>query len=428
MNDRVHIVGAGLSGLACAVRLAGAGLPVTLYEAAGQAGGRCRSLRDKTIGREIDNGNHLLLSGNRAALAYLAEIGAADQLTGPPRACFPFLDLKTGDRWTLRPNDGRLPWWLLKPSRRVAAAGAFTHAGGFLKLATASAAATVDTVLGKDPLFERLWEPLAVAILNTPTRTASARLLWRVLAESFAAGGAACRPLVARYSLDRSFVAPALAFLHSGGIEPQFNRRLTGLERRDGRIAALRFGDGFESVGDNGRVILALPATAAHGTMPELDAPADHHAIVNAHYRLDRPAALPGGAPLLGLIGGTAQWLFVRGDVVSVTVSAADDLAQEDSDTIAGVIWRDVAAALDLPCNPVPPHRIIKERRATFAQTPAANRPGTRTALGNLYLAGDWTDTGLPATIEGAICSGHAAAAAIIRDLRSATGENAGNR
>lgn len=428
MTARVHIVGAGLSGLACAVRLAGAGLPVSLYEAAGQAGGRCRSLLDKTIGREIDNGNHLLLSGNRATLAYLTEIGATDELVGPPTACFPFLDLETGERWTLRPNDGRLPWWLLKPSRRVAGAGAFAHIGGFLKLAMASADATVDSVLGKDLLFERLWEPLAVAILNTPTRMASARLLWRALAESFAAGGASCRPLVARHSLDRSFVAPALEFLRAAGVEPVFNRLLKGLERRDGRVTALQFGDEVEPAGDNDRVILALPATATRSILPELDAPVDHHAIVNAHFRLDQPVALPNDAPLLGLIGGTAQWLFVRDNMASVTVSAADELAQRDAGAIATTIWPDVAAALDLSGAPVPPHRIIKERRATFSQTPATNRPGTRTALNNLYLAGDWTDTELPATIEGAIRSGHKAAEAVIGEPGGGTGENTGNR
>ena len=115
---------------------------------------------------------------------------------------------------------------------------------------------------------------------------------------------------------------------------------------------------------------------------------------------------------LLGLVGGTAEWLFLRDELVSLTVSAADDLADEPSATIAARLWADTARALDLPAAPQPPGRIVKERRATFAQTPAAvaRRPGATTAWPNLFLAGDWTATGLPATIEGAVRSGQRAA------------------
>ena len=117
--SRTHIIGAGLAGLAAAVSLVHKGHAVTLYEASGQAGGRCRSYADAKLDCVIDNGNHLLLSGNKAAMRYLADVRAADALIGPPSACFPFLDLRTGQRWHLRPNAGRLPWWILDARRRV---------------------------------------------------------------------------------------------------------------------------------------------------------------------------------------------------------------------------------------------------------------------------------------------------------------------
>jgi squalene-associated FAD-dependent desaturase len=414
MMGRVHIVGGGLAGLACAVELAAADVPVTLYEAAGHAGGRCRSWHDAELGREIDNGNHLLLSGNRAALAYLKKIGAAQELAGPAEAALPFLDLETGERWRLRPNAGRIPWWLFDVARRVPGAGAMGHLRGLLALRAAPASATVGQMLGGNALYRRLWRPMAEAILNTPAGEASAQLLWRAVAETLGAGGAACRPLVARRSLGGAFVEPALNFLSRRGAEVRFHARLRGLEFDSNRVAAMQFSEGDVHPAPDERLVLAVPATDAAGLLDRVAAPGRHHAIVNAHYRLPVPAALPFGAPLLGLVGGAAHWLFLRGDLLSITVSAADELAEKDSDEIAALLWADAAGALDLDAAAVPPHRIVKEKRATFAQTPeqAAARPMTRTALANLFLAGDWTDTGLPATIEGAVRSGQAAARA----------------
>ena len=109
---RAFVIGAGLAGLAAATRLAARGIAVTLFEAAGQAGGRCRSYFDPALDQVIDNGNHLVLSGNGAIARYLDRIGARGALTGPRRAIFPFVDLKDDARWVLRLNDGPLPWWI----------------------------------------------------------------------------------------------------------------------------------------------------------------------------------------------------------------------------------------------------------------------------------------------------------------------------
>jgi hypothetical protein len=177
-------------------------------------------------------------------------------------------------------------------------------------------------------------------------------------------------------------------------------------------VRSLDFGERQVELGAGDRLILALPPGQTGALLPEIAVPGASHAIVNGHFRLAQPARLPGGAPLLGLIGGTAEWLFLRGELVSLTVSAADALADEPSEAIAARLWADSARALNLPAEPRPFCRIVKERRATFAQTPAAlaRRPGATTPWPNLFLAGDWTATGLPATIEGAIRSGHRAA------------------
>ncbi len=408
----VHVIGAGVAGLSCAVRLALGGARVAVWEGAPRAGGRCRTYRDPVLGRDLDNGNHLLLSGNDDAYAYLLAVGAVDHLTGPARAEFPFLDLETGRRWCLTPGPGRWPGWLFDPDRRVPGSRPWSYLGG-LGLRLAGRDATVARAVGTTgPLYRRFWEPLAVAVLNTPAREASARLLWPVLVETFGRGEAACRPRLTRCGLGPALIDPALSLLRKCDAEIAFGRRCKALDLAGDRVRGLTVGDRRLDLGPGDSVVLAVPPERAADLLPGLTVPTEHRAIVNVHYLLPDSA----GAPrLIGLIGGLAQWVFTRDDVASVTISAADALLGRDPDDLAAEIWPEVRRALDLPDMPPPARRVIAEKRATFAQTPgqARRRPATRTAWRNLFLAGDWTDTGLPATLEGAIRSGrHAAEAA----------------
>ncbi len=412
---RTHIIGAGLAGLATAVSLARHGGDVTVYEASGHAGGRCRSFFDAKLERTIDNGNHLLLSGNQATMCYLADIKATDSLIGPVPACFPFLDLRTGQRWRLRPNAGRVPWWILDSRRRVPDTKVWNYVSA-LRFSMAGTDTTVTDCVGDTGvLFERFWRPLAVGALNTPARAGAAQLLWSVLRETFAQGEAACRPRIPKRGLSAAFVEPALNSLPQMGATVRFGHRLRRISYTSRRVNGLDFGSKRIRLRDGEAVVLAVPPPAAAELVPALTVPDDTHAIVNVHFRLTSPAGLPPKLPLLGLIGGTAQWLFVRGDVASITVSAADALASEPAESIARKTWNDVAAELDQERDELPPYRIVKEKRATFAQTPnqVKRRPQTGTEFANLYLAGDWIDTGLPATIESAIRSGQMAARAI---------------
>jgi squalene-associated FAD-dependent desaturase len=420
---RVHIIGAGLAGLSAAVALTTQGREVVVYEAADQAGGRCRSYDDAKLGQRIDNGNHLLFSANKAALAYVEHIGARDSLIGPKRARFAFADLANGKCWELRPGRGRLPLWLLSARRRVPE----TRFGDYLRdgwrLATAKREATVGERLRRDgPLWERFWRPLVVAALNTAPEEASATLLWRVVKESFLRGEAACRPLMAGTCLASSLVEPAIAFLTEHGGQLRLNRRVRDLTFSGKRLAAIQLVDETVELSPGDTAILSVPPAVAAQLLPGLDPPEETSAIVNGHFLLSETAERSWRGitdlPILGLVGGTVDWIFLRERIASVTVSAADALAARGNDELAELLWRDVAAALGLADEPLPAHRIIKEKRATFKQSPAQlrKRRGPATDYENLFLAGDWTDTGYPATIESAVRSGLAA----VRHCRSA--------
>lgn len=407
-----HIVGAGLAGLAAAARLKQAGADIALYEAAGQAGGRCRSFHDASLGMMIDNGNHLILSGNHAALCYLDLIGGRRHLSMPERAVFPFVDLASNERWTLRPNDSRVPWWVLKADRRVPG----THAWEYFAAAPlmwAGANETVgDVMRGSGPLYDRLWHPLLLAALNTAPAQASARLAGATLRETLAMGGRACRPLIASQGLSTAFVDPALRYLEAHGVCVRYGYRLRALGFEEQRVSALDFGDAAVPLGPQDSVILAVPALVAAALVPRLETPSEFRAIVNAHYRIAPPA---GFAPITGIVGGTVEWVFAFQDRLSITVSCADRLLEIPRDSLARNLWGEVSQITGL-AEILPPWQIIRERRATFAALPSedAKRPGAEdTAWENLVLAGDWTATGLPATIEGAIRSGNRAAQAV---------------
>jgi hypothetical protein len=179
------------------------------------------------------------------------------------------------------------------------------------------------------------------------------------------------------------------------------------------RIEALDFGAETITLGADDAVILAVPPYIAASLVRGLDVPTEFRAIVNAHFRVDPPSMQP---PILGVLNGTVQWLFAFPGRLSVTISAGDRLIDAPREELAKTIWGEVACLTGLPAA-LPPWQIVRERRATFAATPAqdAKRPGAVTKWRNLVLAGDWTDTGLPATIEGAIRSGDRAADTIAK-------------
>lgn len=409
---RATVVGAGLAGLSAAVALRRAGLSIRIADAAAQAGGRCRSYHDPQLGLTIDNGNHLVLSGNEAVARFRSAIGATTPLSGPDTADFPFHDLGTGARWTVGINDGRFPWWVFRADRRVPGSRVRDYLAltGLLR-ARGGRIGTVARQSG--PVWDRLIGPVLLAALNTPLAEASAVLAGAVLRETLAQGGRAVRPRIAEPSLAACFIDPALRWLEREGMPVQLGRRLQGIAFDDDRVSRLEWNGQAQAVGPDELVVLATPPWIAASLVPGLVVPDEHHAIVNGHFAFGPP---PGAPQMLGLIGGTAEWLFALPDRLSVTVSAAETIVDRDRESLARIFWKDTCRALGIDA-PMPRWQIVKEKRATFAATPEqdARRPVARTRWRNLVLAGDWTATGLPATIEGALRSGETAAAVALR-------------
>jgi len=406
-------VGAGVAGLSAAVRLAEAGFEVIVHEAAQAAGGRCRSYADQALGLVIDNGSHLLLSGNHAALHYLGRIGSRDSLTGPGAAVFDFADMRSGERWRLRPNESRVPWWLFDRKRRAPGTGLREYFAPLAMLIRAPATKTVAEAMScAGPLYERLWRPLLLAGLNTDPREGSAALAAALMRETLGAGGRACHPLVAGRGLSRTFIDPALAFLIKRDGAIRLGDRLREICFASGRVVALEFENRSVRLAEDAAAVIAVPPLAARELLPGLETPDEFRAIVNAHFRVEPPRGQPA---ILGVVNGFIEWLFAYPDRLSVTISNADRLIDRPRDELAAWIWREAAALSSLPAE-LPPWRIVKEKRATFAATPGQNakRPPSQTQWDNIALAGDWTQTGLPATIEGAVLSGYKAASIIV--------------
>ena len=251
-------------------------------------------------------------------------------------------------------------------------------------------------------------QPLLLAALNVDPPEGSAGLAGAVVRETLLAGGQACRPLIAREGLSAVLVEPAIELLKGKGAEIHFGHELREFALSATSIGELRFAEDAIPIRPDDAVVLAVPPRAAALLLPGLKTPSKFRAIVNAHFRFDPPRDQPA---ILGVVGGLVEWLFAFPQRLSITISNADRLVELPREELAQAIWRDICQAAGIQSE-LPPWQIVRERRATFAATPEQNalRPGAVTSRKNLFLAGDWTDTGLPATIEGSVRSGNRAA------------------
>jgi len=409
----VHVIGAGVSGLAAARALAASGrCDVVVHEARSGPGGRRRSFRDETLGLDVDLGNFPLLSGWRASLALVDAIGSRGEWVEDPSPGVAFADFAAGRRWRLAPNAGRLPWWMLLTKRRgpdVTPADYWAAR----RLLTAPADATVSAFAPKGgPAYERLWRPLTLAALNAEPDAASARLAGAALRSALGGGGRGLKILTPATTFGRAFVEPLARAAARHGASLRFGRRLVAVEFGPARLGALDFETDRQELGPRDGVILASSWRVAAGLVPEIGEPSGDSSVLTAHFGRPPPRD---SARIMGAIHGAFQWMVCYGDRISVTIRDAGRLNDAPREGIAQECWRQAAALTGL-ADALPRWSIVSSRRATFPATPAnvAARPAAATRWPNLFLAGGYVRQPLPDSVEAAVRSGEAAAQAFL--------------
>ena len=419
----VLIVGAGFAGLSAAVRAARHGARVMVLEAKARLGGRATAFVERETGELVDNGQHVLLGCYTETFAFLREIGAVDRVTLQPQLAVTMID-RAGRRSRLTcpalPPPlhllaGVLEWDALAWPDRLSVLGL----GRAIRRQLASSGETVENWLIRNGqtarIREMLWDPLALAALNQSPDRAAAPVFARVLGEMFSSDPRAAAIAVPARPLHQMYAEPAREYLERHGHQVR-----TGVTARviveGSAVVAVESGGERWRVD---RVISAVPWFAfgdLFPTTPPALAPIVDRSralgsspIVTVNLRFDRPVI---DEPFIGLPGRAMQWAFDKGSYVSLVSSGAEDIVRKTNEEL-------VASAHDELIDAMPHVRaarlvrgtVVREPRATFSLAPGQPaRPQTETPIRGLYLAGDWIDTGLPATIESAVRSGHRAA------------------
>jgi len=432
----VVVVGGGLAGLTAALRLARAGVRTTLLERRPFLGGRAYSFTDGPSGDVIDNGPHAFMGAYTALRGLIAEIGAADAIAFQPRLHVPMSHPTLGAGAVAAPA---LPGPLQAPAallryRLLSRADRLRLALGALRMVarapTSLAGTTVAELLaahGQSPAARaRFWDPLVIATLNEVPERAAAAPFVAVLRRGFLAGASAARFGLAGAPLGEAFAEPLRAAIERAGGTVRTGAAVAELELRDGRASAVVLRDGGRLPVD--AVVLAVPVSSLLRMLPPaLRAERTFGAlagmatspIVSVHLWVDGDVTVgapTAGAPFVGLLESRAQWLFdcgpsrAGGRRLATVTSGARSWDAADDATIVAEVLADVRPGLGtLACRRA---HVIRERHATLSLTPDADRarPGSTTPVPNLFLAGDWVQTGLPATIESAVVSGNWAA------------------
>jgi len=437
--SKVVIIGGGFGGLSAGVRLAEAGIEVELLERRGHLGGRAYSFVDPATGDVVDNGQHLFMGCYYETISFLRKIGCLDRLKFQSSPRVDFLDKDNG-YCSFRCPDLPAPLHALAGLMRLQGltisdklkslnVGRAIRRNGNSGAEGLTVSDWLDRLGQSDRIKQRFWYPMIIATLNQDPNTASARMMKSVLHHAFGSGVEGSRIGISRVGLSELYTDEARRFIeqHGGSVRlsaevkhlTNEGTRLCGVTLRDGQVVG---GDFFISAVPPAALAGILPMTLRAGKLKNISL-LDSSPIVSINLWLDRPVL---EREFVGLLGTRTQWAFNK-DMILRSANKSNQVALVISAARGFVGWSKellVEMAMSELNELLPESRaarvvrsvVVKEREATLSHTVESDllRPGLHTSLSNFFLAGDWVDTGLPATIESAVKSGHAAAQAVL--------------
>lgn len=438
----VAVIGGGLAGLSAAVRLADLGIGVTVLEARPHLGGRAYSFRDEASGEIVDNGQHAMMGCYKHTLDFFDRIGASAKIRRQSDLRVAMVHQRRGAGTIagaplpspLHTLAGILRYRLLERSERLHALLGGARLMAMQRKSDARLRSlTVEQLLVRlgqsENARQSFWYPVAIATLNELPERACAAPFAEVLARAFFGSRADSQFILPKVGLSELYTDDARRFIEGRGGKVERRGAVAGVVIADERCTRIDLRDGRTLPVD--ACIAAVPPRALHALLPAINGWGEFATapIVSVHLWLDRPVL---SEDFTGLIGTTTQWLFNRTSLtangapqaatqcVSAVVSAAHDLVDRPGEEISDTVIRDLRACIPAARTANVLRAVtIKEKHATISLTPDAERrrPGAATALSNLFVAGDWIQTGLPATIESAVLSGRAAADLVARRL-----------
>jgi len=424
---KIAVIGGGLAGLASTVYLTDHNFTVHLYEASPKLGGRAYSFHFNPTNEFIDNGQHLMMGCYDYTLEFVKKIGAIDSLFIQDNLLINIIE-KNHVKYKLNASAGFYPFNILFALANYEALN-WVDRLKIIKLISKLLFYPTDSLnnysvkewLIKEKQTERsmeaLWEIIAVGALNSGIEKSSARIFADILKQIFLRNNKSTVLILPKQNLNHSFCLPAENFIKQKGGQIFLSSGIDEILFENNEVKGLRHNNKMEeydfivsAVPLNSLKKIISPESINKLELPDLT----YSPILNVHLWLDNNTFKE---KFYGLINSDIHWIFNHGHYISITISDAQIWMDIDPEIIVekiSVIIKEFFPYFDQ--NSIKHFKVIKEKKATFIPDKASlkNRPSTRTKIKNFFLAGDWTNTKLPATIEGAIKSGKTATDEII--------------
>lgn len=424
---RCLIIGGGVAGLTAASILSSKKIAVTLIESSPKLGGRTYSFIDKETDTIIDNGQHIMMGCYKEALSFLKLIGAENNFHYQKNLFLKIIN-KNKNQFNLDASTSFYPFNLILAIKNYNAFN-FNDKISFilflLRLPIISKnslrKSTVREWLENEnqniDIIKNFWEILCVGALNTNLEKASAFVFYEVLMQIFFKGNFASTIILPKYGLSESIIKPAISFIEKNDGAIIASEIVREVFVKNQKIVLIKTN---KMIYDNfDYIISAIPLYSLEKIIPKknlgINLELEYSTIVNIHIWL-KDINLQ--EKFYGLLNSPLHWIFVKEKHINIVISDADYLADKSKEEIFKLVIDELIQYTSIVSEDIIEYKIIKEKRATFVPTVDIlnKRPDSRTPIKNFFLAGDWTNTGLPSTIESAVKSGRIAAENVIQD------------